>query len=146
MRTQLQSSGSHFDRIAEEMWEMLNEEANRSFFRSDAPRSWRPNLNVYEAAERYLVCVELAGMERDQIEIHFQNGVLHVRGSRKKPECADTPAGTGVVVMEIDSGSFHRTVSIPGNIAVDRINAWYRQGYVWIVLPRVDGGPLKKNA
>ncbi|UCC30174.1 MAG: hypothetical protein JSU86_18490, partial [Phycisphaerales bacterium] len=61
--------GSSFERLAEQLWAMMGEMEGRNYFRSHAPDFWRPRLNVYETPDRFVVCVELAGMPRDQIDV-----------------------------------------------------------------------------
>jgi HSP20 family molecular chaperone IbpA len=38
--------------------------------------------------------------------------------------------------MEIDHGSFCREVELPHDVARDRISAVYRDGLLWIELPK----------
>ena len=38
--------------------------------------------------------------------------------------------------MEIDSGRFHCKVPIAQDVVIDEITAAYRQGYLWIMMPR----------
>jgi len=116
---------------------MMNEMGGPNYFRSHAPHSWTPKLNLYQTPDRFMVCVELAGMPREEIDVRAVEGTLHIRGSRKKP---DLPDGEGepvsVDLMEIDSGRFHRKVPIPADVIVDEISAAYRHGYLWVLMPR----------
>lgn len=127
---------SSFDRLAEQVWSMMNEMERKNYFRSHAPKAWQPRVNLYETADRYIVCVELAGMQSDDIDARAYDGHLHIRGARPKPSCADKPENVSVHLMEIDSGRFHRKVPIPRDAAVERITAHYRLGYLWITIPR----------
>ena len=38
--------------------------------------------------------------------------------------------------MEIDSGRFCREIDLPGNVDVEAIEATYRNGFLWIRLPK----------
>ena len=128
--------GSTFDRLAEQLWAMMSEMEGRNYFRSHAPDSWRPRLNVYETPDRFFVCVELAGMPRDQIDVRAADGVLHISGLREKPTPPGDPDDVGVHLMEIDSGRFHCKVPIAQDVIIDEISAAYRQGYLWVMMPR----------
>ncbi len=128
--------GSSFDRLAEQLWAMMSEMEGRNYFRSHAPDSWRPRLNVYETADRFVVCVDLAGMPRDKIDVRAADGVLHISGFRKKPTPPGDPEDVGVHLMEIDSGRFHCKVPITRDVVIDEITAAYRQGYLWVMMPR----------
>jgi HSP20 family molecular chaperone IbpA len=39
-------------------------------------------------------------------------------------------------LMEIDHGSFARDVELPQNVHHEQINARYRDGMLWVVLPK----------
>ena len=131
-----QAWGSDFEKLADQLWAMMSEMEGPNYFRSHAPHSWRPHLNLYETPDGYAVCVELAGVPREAIDVHASEGVLHVCGVRPKPTLPDNPQSVGVHLMEIDSGRFHRKIPIPSDVNADEIRATYCQGYLWVFLPR----------
>jgi HSP20 family protein len=146
MHVHLQAWESSFDNLADEMWNMLRDMQSRDYFRSHAPHTWKPRINVYETLTRFLVCVELSGMRPDDIDVQYDEGVLHIRGHRPKP-CLPEPeehechkGKVGVHLMEIDWGTFHRKLKLNTAIRVDKVAAIYGDGYVWIMLPR-EGAP-----
>ena len=143
MRIGVQACGSSFDDLADDVWAMMNQIAGEECFASHAPRSWRPNVNVYEVKDRFVICVELAGMSPDQIDVQVDpektpTGGCHlkIRGDRPKPAIPDGDGEVSVLLMEIDSGRFSRKVPLPPDADVNKCSAVYRQGYLWIVLPR----------
>ena len=138
MQIGLHAWDSSFDHLADELWAMMNEMKGQNYFRSHAPHSWRPRINLYETAEAFVVCLELAGMPREQIDVRADGSVLHVSGVRDKPTVPIEDGEVSVHLMEIDSGRFHRKVPIPSTVDVDKIRATYRQGYLWVILPRVE--------
>ena len=142
MKINAQSGEDDFDRIVEHMDSMIDEMMSRNFFRSSGPDTWQPAMNVYEADERFLVCIDLAGMVRDKIDVCTRDDVLHIRGDRPKPPIPDQtePEQVSVHAMEIDSGRFHRKVRIPDDVDRDAIQASYRNGYLWITMPRRPSG------
>ena len=145
MRIDVQASSGSFDQLAEQMWSMLGQMAEKSWFQSHGSDRWRPKLNLYETSAWYAVCVELAGMQCTQIDVRICEGLLEIRGSRSRPELPrlvcegeDSPTlnETSVHVMEIDSGPFYRKLRVPSDCDEDRIKARYKHGYLWILLPR----------
>jgi len=134
----VQAEEGEIERIVDHMGSMIDEMMNRNFFRSSTPDSWQPALNVYEAPGRFLVCVDLAGMDRREIEVWAEDTTLHVNGVRPKPAIPGASEGEdlSVHVMEIDSGRFHRKVPIPPDVDCKAIRAIYRHGFLWIVMPR----------
>jgi HSP20 family molecular chaperone IbpA len=97
---------------------------------------WRPAMNVYLHADRFVVCVELAGMPKQDIAVEVETRRLVIRGNRllPEPDCAQPPCGR-VLVMEIAEGMFERVVEFPREIAPDQVEARQENGWLWITLP-----------
>lgn len=137
-RQETQASESSFDHLADQVWNMMQEMKEGEFFRSHAAHSWLPRVNLYETIETFFVCVELAGMPREAIEVRADNGELHIVGVRNKPTLPKDVTDVSVYLMEIDSGQFHRRIPIPQDAQVDAIQAVYRHGYLWVMIPRAN--------
>jgi HSP20 family protein len=108
--------------------------ANYCGFRSDD--SFSPPVNLYETEANYLVCVDLAGVVRESIDLSVQERLLKLRGRRQMPT---PPGGDGQVkihLMEIDHGNFCRDVELPADVEAEKINAQYRDGLLWVELPK----------
>lgn len=52
--------------------------------------AWTPNTDVYESEDSLYVKIEIAGIEKDDVEIALTDRLLLVRGYRKDP--TDVPA------------------------------------------------------
>jgi len=108
-----------------------------NFYPSD---TWTPNVNLYETDAYYLVCVDLAGVEKEKIDIEVADQQLSIKGHRSVP--VQSPANTNdqprvrVHLMEIDHGSFRRHVELPKDVLNDQITATYENGLLWIQLPK----------
>jgi HSP20 family protein len=107
-----------------------------NFYPSDV---WTPNVNLYETGDAYLVCVDLAGVNKEKIEIEVANQQLKIQGQRAVPvqtnEEGETPR-VRVHLMEIDHGSFKRQVELPHDVHQEQITATYELGLLWIQLPK----------
>jgi HSP20 family protein len=104
---------------------------------SQFPQSqvWRPAINAYRCRDGIVVCVDLAGVARDEIELLLEPRRLLLRGHRTAPE----PDGREqeclqVFAMEIDSGPFERELALPVEIDPARARAEQRNGLLWISL------------
>ncbi|MFN4243108.1 MAG: Hsp20/alpha crystallin family protein [Tepidisphaerales bacterium] len=124
---------------------------------------WTPAVNLYETEAGYSVCVDLAGVDKNRIDVEVLDRQLRLSGHRPVPSdfgpgsddapAANPPAhaagkvgGGGVVgnpgrrcrvhVMEIDHGAFERLVELPADADADQITARYREGFLWIDIPR----------
>ena len=111
----------------------------------DADFRWHPAVNVFQCATCFRICVELAGVEPEQIEIEVASGRLWIRGHREAPEPLQQQQEYGlsivrkpvrVIAMEIDHGQFEREIEIPSGFDQRRITTEWDNGLLWIYLPR----------
>ena len=114
----------------------------RSFSQFAQTEAWSPAVNVYQTAGHVLVCVDLAGIERDKIDVRIEPGRLTISGVRNAPEpgkdvlpTTPAPAQMKILNMEIDYGAFCRQVPVPTQVDLDRVSSAYRGGILWITLP-----------
>lgn len=111
---------------------------SRSYFNYAPNEAWKPNVNLYETDKAYLVCVDLAGVEKHEIDVTVEQQILHIHGTRAVPTFKGLTAKTRfrVHLMEIDHGQFSRDVELPANVEQGRITASHRDGMLWIELPK----------
>lgn len=97
---------------------------------------WRPLVNVYVHDNRLEVCVELAGVSKEDIEVQVDSRRLVIRGERIAPElrCEHPPCGR-ILMMEIADGAFERVLEFPVALDPDRTSARQENGWLWITLP-----------
>jgi HSP20 family protein len=120
--------------MQKEMERLLDEVANRKppsvHF---APKAWQPTIDVFETDSEVVVLIELAGVNENEIEVTVQHDILTIRGIRK-----DIKQGIKRTYsqMEILWGPFERNVTLPANINVDEIKAFYEAGILEVVLPK----------
>jgi HSP20 family protein len=106
---------------------------------------WRPPINVFQCTSCFRICVELAGVQSEQIEVEVGLDRLWIRGYREAPEplqqqemsLSTTRKPVRVVTMEIDHGRFEREVEIPAGYDRGRITTEWENGLLWIFLPRI---------
>jgi HSP20 family molecular chaperone IbpA len=125
------------DQWSRRIHELMDEMHKRSYVGFRGQGTWQPATDVYETPDAYYVCVELAGMNPDDVDIECRNpGQLLVRGTRRNPRPEGVPNPLSVHVMEIDQGPFLREITLPEAIDVDAVEASYDKGYLWIRLPK----------
>ena len=123
----------------------IADQLSKGYYSFCPGQSWAPSVNLYEAENHYLVCVDLAGVVKEAIDVQVVEQQLILKGSRAvplrpHPEKAgpeETPSPRfRVHLMEIDHGAFCREVELPDNVMQDHISATYRNGLLWIELPK----------
>ena len=98
--------------------------------------TWEPPVNAYRCAKCICICVDLAGVEKADIEVQVEPEQISISGVRKPPEPLDAPRKPlQVMAMEIDYGPFARTIPLPVRIDVEQVTAQQEQGLLWIELP-----------
>lgn len=131
----------------------LIEQMQKSYFNFCPSETWTPSVNLYETADSYLVCADLAGVDKEKIEVEVVAQTLKLRGTREVPTYEEAiRAGAAaqkegearrvrIHLMEIDHGGFCREVELPEDVDRDRITANYRNGILWIELPKLSARP-----
>jgi HSP20 family protein len=94
---------------------------------------WRPPTDVYQADDRLIVIIEIAGMRDGDFQIVLQNRRLTVSGVRK--HSIEHP-NMAYHQLEIPRGDFRTEVYLPWNVQRDQVSATYRDGMLKIELPQ----------
>lgn len=120
----------------------MNQLIRHRFCQFRSTDMWAPAINAYRLPDRIEVCVDLAGVERDSIDLSVEPGALTVRGLRHtpmpEPEHGGEPAHSTdaqILVMEIEHGPFERTLRLPRGVSVDHVEAEQANGMLCIRLP-----------
>jgi HSP20 family protein len=131
----VQSDKSNFDEIVLRANHFMDQMMHKTFYRFRPCGQWEPSINFYETAEAYHICIDLAGTDPKQVELHLENQMLHIIGHRATPSPPDE-TNARIHVMEIDHGPFGRSIKIPDDVNKSKIDAVYKQGFLWIKLPK----------
>jgi len=100
------------------------------------PPPWHPAINAYRCEDCIRICVELAGVDRSDIELTVRPRHLSIRGIRDVPEPNEKDGAVlQTIVMEIDYGAFQRDIHLPADVDVDEVRAEQKNGMLWIHLP-----------
>ena len=136
-----------FGNLARQMGKLVDQ-FQKGYYNFMPSESWTPNVNLYETESAYLVCVDLAGVDKEKIDISWVEQRMMIRGQRLVPQCpsqqqaAEASAGDAeqmrmrVHLMEIDHGAFAREVELPPDVDKEGIVARYVEGMLWIDLPK----------
>jgi HSP20 family protein len=124
----------------------LMDQLQKGYYNFYPGEAWTPNVNLYETERSYLVCVDLAGVDKDKIDIEVHQNCLRIKGNRPVPIYeTDSDAGREtessrkirVHLMEIDHGGFAREVELPQGVSPEGISAVHRNGILWVEIPKL---------
>ena len=100
-----------------------------------SPSIWQPAIDVYETEAEVVIIVDLAGVKENDIEIFVDRKTFTIKGERRKAR-RDSKKRI-YYQMEIASGPFEKSITLPANVDNTNINAFYENGFVEVTLPKV---------
>jgi len=96
--------------------------------------AWSPPANVSDAGDRIHVLVEIAGMQRESLDLRIEEDRLILRGMRSEPE----PQARGnYQQMEICFGEFELEMPLRSPVDAEAAVAWYQEGFLYVELPKI---------
>ena len=102
---------------------------------ADAQSAFAPRVNVDKTKEEVKLTFELPGMDKKDIKVTVQDGVLTVSGKREMNQESQDDC---CVRREIRSGEFVRSFTLPDTIQSDKISADYKNGMLEIKLAKLE--------
>jgi len=129
-RVQTQFPQSQFPRahFRGNLQALVQECLNRAAPPQDA--TWSPLVNVVDEAERYVLALDLPGVDPATVAIEVDKQLLSVSGERK------LEANSGTVRSERAVGSFKRSFRLPEGVDLDQIQAVGKFGVLEISIPK----------
>ena len=132
-RREMDAFQRHMDRMFEDF-------AGGRFSRMEFPEFGRrfemlPSLDQTEGDNAYYIAVELPGMDEEDIQVTLSDDMLTIRGEKKAD---DEAKGKDFYRSERSYGTFRRTVALPGEIDIEKIDAKFTKGVLKITLPKTE--------
>lgn len=100
---------------------------------NNEPSAWRPMADISETDQEYLIKAELPGVNKDDVKIAVQDGVLTISGERKIEE---EQQDENRIRVERLYGSFSRSFTLPDNIDSANIRAESKDGMLLVHIPK----------
>jgi HSP20 family protein len=91
-----------------------------------------PPINVFQQGDDVLAIIELAGVDRNDLQIQAKENTIRIAGRK----VVSYPENTSLHRLERVWGDFDRTLSLPVNLDPAGIKAEYRDGVLALLLPR----------
>jgi HSP20 family protein len=101
---------------------------------------WTPASDIAETDTEYHVTMELPGIDMKKLDISFSKGILTVKGEKT----TEVSLGESCYCSERYSGSFQRSVQIPGAVDKENIEADYKDGILKVSLAKSEKIAVKK--
>ena len=99
-------------------------------------------LDIFETEDALTLVLEMPGVDRENIDLNVENGVLTVEGriDFNKYE------GLQPVYSEYNVGPYRRSFRISGMIDQDKITAELSDGVITVVLPKAERAKPRRIA
>jgi HSP20 family protein len=121
------------------LFDNYNDDINRYFnnMRSkpaaNQERNWAPAVDIREEENRYLLSADIPGVNRENIDITLENGVLTLKGDRTGENGTN---GKEYRRKERVHGTFMRQFSLPETVDMQNISATVKDGVLDVVIPK----------
>jgi HSP20 family protein len=93
-----------------------------------------PPINVFQQGDSLVAILELAGVNKSDIEIQAKDNAIRISGKKH----IAFPEQVSLHRRERLSGTFDRTLTVPIQIDANSIKAEYRDGVLALFIPRAE--------
>ena len=106
------------------------------------PEEWKPELDLYETADAFIVEVDLPGVKETDVSVHVEDGDLVLTGRRV---CEHVTAQSSFHRHERHEGQFVRRLPLPTSVVHDHIRVTFQAGVLQVTLPKLprDRKPMR---
>ncbi len=125
--------------------EEISDRFNRIFGRLPARREsgreamivadWAPTVDITEDDKEYLIKAEIPEVDKKDVKVTVQDGVLTLTGERKQEK---EEKGKKFHRIERSYGSFVRSFTLPDDVSEDKLKAEFKDGMLLVHLPKAE--------
>jgi HSP20 family protein len=98
-----------------------------------AELSWSPPLEMYEKEDKFVIRLELPGVNLDEMDISMVGDTLTIKGDRRLTRDVKEEEYHR---CEMAYGSFARLITMPAAVDVEHIEATYEDGILELSVPK----------
>ena len=96
---------------------------------------WAPRIDVEENENEYQVYADVPGLNKKDVSITLEDGVLTIKGERKREEKKEDQ---NTSYMERNHGNFSRSFTLPSKVDEKKIAANLKDGVLSVSLPKAE--------
>jgi HSP20 family protein len=102
---------------------------------------WFPPMDLSENDEEVRACLEIPGLDKEDVKVSVQNDVLTISGEKKQEQ---TEEKGNVHRVERTYGMFKRILRLPDEVDASKVKASYKDGVLTVNLPKVEAKKPKE--
>jgi len=96
---------------------------------------WIPQMDMYETDKEVVIWAELAGVEKEQLEVEVNTKAVRIHGIRK--ELPRDPDGA-YRLAEIRYGKFERVLYLPAPVDTEVVSSSFANGFLSIRMAKLE--------
>ena len=100
---------------------------------TEAEGAFKPRVDIIEKDNNYVFVAELPGVEKKDINVNIQDGVLTIEAKMNEETTSETDQ---MIRKERRSGFFSRNFNVEKSINVDEIKAEFMNGLLKLTIPK----------
>jgi len=127
-----------FDQIVESSFPDVTKSVGVKPFQGTA----YPKVNVYEYDDKVGIISEIPGLNKKQLSVEVEEGVLTISGDKHGIDGDD---GAKVLRRELKASSFKRSFELGELLDGDNISANFKDGVLSISVPKIEPEKPKKH-
>ena len=131
-----------FDKMFDQMVEAQFPEMTKSVGVKPYQGSAYPKVNVYEYDNKIGIVAEIPGLDKKQLNVDVEEGVLTISGDKHSTFEDD---GAKVLRRELKQSSFKRSFELGELLDGDNISATFKDGILTVAIPKVEPEKPKKT-
>ena len=128
-----------FDELVSSSFPQINETVGVNPFGNTA----YPKVNVYEYEDKVGVIAEIPGLDKKDLNVEVEDGVLTIAGEKHNGMFDEAKAK--ILRRELKQSSFKRSFTLGDLLDGDNIKANFKDGILSVEIPKVEPELPKKN-
>lgn len=133
-------------------WQLLNDLNNlfdgslRSGIQDDSKvesSRWIPAVDIKEDVDKFILSVDIPGVNPKDVEISMENNILTLKGAREETKTEDK---SGFHRIERVKGAFYRRFTLPDTADAEQVNAKSRHGVLEVTIGKRKAAQARKIA
>jgi HSP20 family protein len=102
---------------------------------------WKPAVDVYEEDNAIVIKAELPGIDKKDIEVELNDGVLTLKGERNYE---NEVKEDNYYRKERAYGKFHRAFTLPEGLDPEKVEAAFKDGVLKVTVPKPEEKQSRK--
>jgi HSP20 family protein len=131
-----------FDKMFDQMVETQFPDITKSVGVRPYAGSAYPKVNVYEYDDKVGIIAEIPGLDKKQLEVSVEDGVLTIAGDKHSAFEND---GATVLRRELKQSSFKRQFELGELLDGENIKANFKDGILSVSVPKIEPEKPKKH-